>query len=489
MRTLTRLYNRFFDSLPGLMLVAVAWDAIIVASLSPLSGPLQPLGVAAFLGLDLDDATRVGRIIMLYHSLAMPVVAALVYLVLDRVPLGPRDDRQPGREELAQARRRAIAVSVTLGYMLASLGGMTFGYGGRNWIAHGVYLAGLSLVFYAGLRLAVALWPRRVARGDLSGQSRLGTLPLEQLAFLLVTVYTLVSAAIGASAGAFFGNGFEAFLAEDIVRVEAKTLFHLAIIAHLHIMLTLIDCMILLLIIRIYRVRGRIHRLAVPLTIVGMTIVTLACWSVVLWEGAHIVINVGSAFLLPGALLVAGWGFAQLAREGAGPGRARIGARLRALLRDPVRFGIFFELLLVNAVVTAPGVYIAMNLDSYRLPEWLEVERSILVGHWHILSTLSAVMVFFFVVDRLGVRGWLRQVAGWGLLAGTTLAFVFVDIAIFRQPGREKLWAVPFFEAGIAISLLALAVLVAVQLVRTARSPGPAASSWQAEGRVEGDRE
>ncbi|HNS51022.1 MAG TPA: hypothetical protein PKO09_07550 [Anaerolineae bacterium] len=497
MTTLTRLYSRFFDSLPGLMLVAVAWDAAVVASLSPLSGPLQTLGVASLLGLDLDGATRVGRIIMLYHSLAMPLVAALVYLALDCAPLGPPADSGSGREAFAHARRRAIAAPITVGYMLVSLGGMTFGYGGRSWIAHGVYLVGLSLVFYAGLRLAVGLWPRRAARGDLSGQSRVGTLPLERLAFFLVALYTLISAAIGASAGAFFGNGFEAFLAEDIVRVEAKTLFQLAIIAHLHIMLTLIDCMILLLIIRIYRVRGRIHRLTVPLTIVGMTIVTLACWSVVFWEGAHIVINVGSAFLLPGALLVAGWGFAQLVRDGGARARTGIGARLRTLLRDPVRFGIFFELILVNAVVTAPGVYTAMNLDTFRLPEWLEVERSILVGHWHILSTLSAVMVLFLIVDRLGVRGWLRQVAGWGLLVGTTLAFVFVDISLFRQPGREKLWTVPFFETGIALSLLALAVLVAVQLVRTARHAGPppspcqdlALSNPKGEDRVKGGRE
>jgi len=476
MSRLSRLYHRFFSSLPGLMLVAVAWDALIVATLSPMSGPLQPLGIAGRLGLDLGDASRAGRIVVLYHSLAMPLVAALVYLVLDRLPLGTSDNDQ-SRREAGDAGRRAIAAPVTLGYILASAGGMTFGYGGRSWIAHGIYLVGLSLVFYAGLRLAAALWPRSRTADDLAGQARLGRLPLEQGAFFLVAVYTLVSATVGASAGAFFGNGFEAFLAEDVIRVESRTLFQLAIIAHLHLMLTLIDCMILLLVIRIYRVRGRVHRLAVPLTIIGMTIVTLACWSVMLCEGAHIVINVGSAFLLPGALLVAGWGLAQLACAAQPTGRTGGRARLRALLRDPVRFGVFFELVFVNAVVTIPGVYTAMSLDTYRLPDWLEAERAVLVGHWHILATLSAVMVLFLIVDRLGVRGWLRQVAGWGLLAGSTLAFIFVDLSIFREPGRERAWALPFFEAGIAISLLALAVLVGVQLVRTARAEGEPGSS------------
>jgi hypothetical protein len=287
-----------------------------------------------------------------------------------------------------------------------------------------------------------------------------------------VAVFTLVSAGIGGAAGAFFGNGFAAFLAEDIVRQDPHTIFQLMIIAHLHIMLTLIDVMILLLVILAYRVEGRVHRIAVPLTIVGTIIVTFATWSVIGWEGAHKVINIGSAFLLPGALMVAIYGFAGLIRQAEAANLEQFGNRassrgrkLLALFQNPVRFGIFFELIFVNVVVTVPGVYVAFNLDTYRLPAYLAVERSILVGHWHVLATLSAVMVLFIIADRLGIKGWVRQVVGWGLLVGTTLSFAFVNVYLFRQPGQEKTWTVPFFETGVALSLLALALFVAVQLV------------------------
>ena len=84
----------------------------------------------------------------------------------------------------------------------------------------------------------------------------------------------------GGAAGAFFGNGFVAFLAEDIVRQDPRTTFQLLIIAHLHIMLTLIDVMILLLVIRTYRVEGRVHKLAVPLTIVGVVMIPLLYYMV-----------------------------------------------------------------------------------------------------------------------------------------------------------------------------------------------------------------
>lgn len=353
--------------------------------------------------------------------------------------------------------------------MLTSVGGMTFAYAGRSWIAHGVYLVGLTLVFYAGVLLAIALWPSRRWATDPDRYAHLWGIPLERLAFFLVAVLTLVSAAIGGAAGAFFGNGFEVFLAEDIVRVDPHTTFELMIIAHLHIMLTLIDVMILLLVIRTYDVSGRVHRIAVPLTIIGTAVVTFATWSVIGWEGAHRVINIGSAFLLPGAILVAIWGFARLIRDGIGAQHPSFGGRLRALVSDPVRFGIFFELIFVNVVVTAPGVYVAFNLDTYRTPAYLAVERTILVGHWHVLATLSAVIVLFLIADRLGARGWVRQVTGWGLLAGSTLAFLLVNAYMFRLPGQEKVWTVPLFEAGIAISLLALAVSAAATLVEWAK--------------------
>ncbi len=455
---LSNIFHRLFGSLPGLLIVAVAWDALTVASLSPFSGPLQPLGLAGLLGVDLSEPGRVGRIIMLYHALAMPFVAALVYLVLDQVPMATG--------EAAEKRiRHSIVVPITVGYMLTSIGGMTFGYGGRNWIAHGLYLVGLSLVFYAGVMLAIALWPGRRWPADPARYAHLGGVPLERLAFFLVAVFTLVSAAIGGAAGAFFGNGFEAFLAEDIVRVDPHTRFQLMIIAHLHIMLTLIDVMILLLVIRTYRVEGLVHKIAVPLTIFGTIIVTFATWSVIGWEGAHKVINIGSAFLLPGAILVAIWGFSKLMREGVENRPASVGQKLGALFRDPVRFGIFFELIFVNLVVTMPGVYVAFNLETYRTPAYLAVERTILVGHWHVLTTLSAVIVLFLIADRLGTRGWVRQAVGWGLLAGSTLSFVFANVYMFRQPGQQKLWTVPLFETGIALGLLALALFAAVHLV------------------------
>jgi len=101
----------------------------------------------------------------------------------------------------------------------------------------------------------------------------------------------------------------------------------------------------------------------------------------------------------------------------------------------------------------------ALNLEAVRAgdPAW---ERAFAVGHWHVLATLSAALGLL-VVDRFGARGWLRQLVGWGVLVGSTLAFSAVQFYMFRQPGTEPARAVLLaIDAGIGLFLLALALFV-----------------------------
>jgi hypothetical protein len=447
-----------------LLVVAVAWNALIVAFLSLFSGPVRSLGLAEALGVYLGAAGRAGRIIVLYHILAVPFVAAVATFILDQVPV---EERQ----------RRAILPALTGGYALTSGAGFVFAYWGRNWIAHGLFLVGLSVVFYAGVLLAAALWPSKAHARPAAHYAQLKGVPLERLALFTVAVFLLISAAFGGGAAAFFGNGFRAFLAEDVVRAESHDIFELAVIAHLHIMLTLVDVAILLLVIRYFDVRGRTHKWAVSLILVGTFVVTLATWSVTFWKQAHRLINAGSAFLLPGAVLVAFYGFGQIVRRRLaeqGLTRPSLGDRIAALLHDPVRFGIFFELIFVNAVVTGPGVYVALNLEAFRQGPWA-LERTVLVGHWHVLATLSAVLMALLVADRVGLRGRLRQMVGWGLLLGSSAAFVFVQFTMFRQPGQRPAWAELGFEIGIGVTMLALLLFLVAALVANGKSEAGAA--------------
>jgi uncharacterized membrane protein len=81
--------------------------------------------------------------------------------------------------------------------------------------------------------------------------------------------------------GSFFGNGFETFLAENIIRLPEKTTMEYSVIGHLHIMLALIAIMITLIIGRWLNFKGILHKFAMPLMILGTIVLNLACgaWS------------------------------------------------------------------------------------------------------------------------------------------------------------------------------------------------------------------
>ena len=46
-----------------------------------------------------------------------------------------------------------------MGYIVTMIFGLLFAYFGHNWAFHGLYIAGLSLIFFAGVLLVIALWP------------------------------------------------------------------------------------------------------------------------------------------------------------------------------------------------------------------------------------------------------------------------------------------------------------------------------------------
>ena len=139
-----------FNSTKGLILVAIAMIGLETAVFGMLSGPMAELGlrdrfVRAF-GMQLVQAEREGRIIILYHSIAMAVVAIETYMIT-------------GLLQMKEFYKTATRILITVGYWFAMIFGMGFAYFGHNWAFHGLYIAGLSLIFFAGVLLTIALWP------------------------------------------------------------------------------------------------------------------------------------------------------------------------------------------------------------------------------------------------------------------------------------------------------------------------------------------
>ena len=215
MQAISQRFKYLFSSTKGLILVAIAMIAIITAIWGMLSGPMAELGVREVvvkaLGMDLVQAEREGRIIILYHSIAMAIVAIETYLVT-------------GILKMKEFFKMAVRVLITVGYMLTMTFGLLFAYFGHNWAFHGLYITGLSLIFFAGVLLCIALWPwnKEYYITDKEYARTKKGVNVERVAFFATAVTTVISAFFGAVPGSFFGNGFEVFLAENVIRLPER---------------------------------------------------------------------------------------------------------------------------------------------------------------------------------------------------------------------------------------------------------------------------
>jgi hypothetical protein len=480
---MTALRSRFdylFRSTKGLILTAITMIALTTAFFGLLSGPMAEFGISDLVvdlfRMRLLPAEREGRIILLYHAIAVAVVAIEVYIITEMVPMKTHQ-------------QSSINATMTFGYLSTMIFGLWFGYWGQNFIFHGLYLFGLSLSFFAGLLLAAALWPWRKEHRQVDPQyaRTRGGLDLERLAFFTMAVATLGSALFGAVTGSYWGNGHETFLAEDLIREPHKTALQKSIIGHLHIMLTLIAVAITLIVGRWQNFRDALHKIAMPLMIVGTIVISLGAWSVVWVAWAHTIIYVGSVMVMLAALFFVIFSWRQLIhtglqeqgfQEGIRP-RAGIGPRFKALLRDPLKFGVGWQMVFMNFTVSGVGIFMAAKLDEiFRLWPHRD-ERITLTGHWHILSAIIASIILFYFADLVGLKGRARKWFGWTIILGSNVAFLAATIFSLKRlfvsesaQGPIVNWTNLLVELGLAAVLVALAILLIWQLADLLRSDG-----------------
>jgi hypothetical protein len=485
MQAISKRFDFLFRSTRGLILVAIAVVSLITAIWGTLSGPMVEWGIrditVRLLGMDMVQAQREGRIIMLYHTIAMTIVAIEVYIITDIL-------RMKRHEQVI------INATITTGYLTAVIFGMLFAYWGQNFIFHGLFLLGQSLVFFAGILLAVALWPwieeYRLEPGSSYARTKSG-LNLERTAFFIMAVATLLSASFGAVTGSYWGNGHETFLAEDLIRIPDKTALQKAIIGHLHIMLTLIAVAITLIVGRWLDFKGILHKIAMPLMIIGTIIITFGALSVVWLEWAHTTIYVGSVFVMLAALFVVIYSWDMLIKTRTaeqGIEKPNLWQKLKALLHDPLKFGPGWQMVYMNFTVSGVGIFMAAKLtEIFRVWPHRE-ERITLTGHWHILASLIATIILFYYADRSGLQGKLRQWFGWTIIIMSNLAFgavtVFSMKRLFVSEGEQQgvvNWTMLLADIGLATVLVVLAIFLIWRLYDLFQTKGRWTEEFSAE--------
>ncbi len=461
---LAERYHYLFRSTKGLVLVAIAMVSVVTAIWGTLSGPMVEWGVrditVKMLGMQLDPVEREGRIIMLYHTIAMAIIAIEVYFITSIVPM-------------KRHQQSTINATVTFGYLISMIFGLAFAYFGHNFVFHGLFIFGLSLIFFSGLLLAAALWPwnREYYVTDKGYAHTRSGVDLERVAFFVMAVATIGSSMFGAVTGSYWGNGHETFLAENLIREPHKTALQLSIIGHLHIMLTLIAVAITLVIGRWLDFKGIFHKIAIPMMIVGTVVITLGVWAVVPFEPiAHIIIYVGSGFVMLSALMLVIFGWRKLIHDRLaeqGIAKAGFGKRLKALLHDPLKFGPLWQMVFMNFTVSGVGIFMAVKLDEIFRVWPAREERIILTGHWHILAAIIATIILMYYADIAGLKGRARKLFGWTLIICSDVAFAAVTIFAMKRLFVVELyqqqvvnWTMVFIDIGLGMILVILAVFM-----------------------------
>ncbi len=483
MSTLRDRFHYLFQSTKGLILVAIAMISLVTAIWGTLSGPMVEWGVRditlKLTGMQLDPAHREGRIIILYHVIAMAVIAIEVYMITSIVPM-------------RRYQQTYINATVTFGYLIAMIFGLWFAYWGRNFLFHGIFLFGLSLMFFGGLLLAAALWPWRkeyYIKDPQYAHTKSG-IDLERVAFFVMVVAALGSAAFGAFSGSYWGNGHETFLAEDLIREPHKNALQLAIIGHLHIMLTLIAIAITLIVGRWLDFKGIFHKIAMWLMIGGTIVITLGVWSVVPYEAiAHKIIYVGSVFVMLAALFLVIYGWRQQIHDRLAEleiTRPTFLQRVKALLHDPIKFGPLWQMVYMNFTVSGVGIFMAIKLDEIFRVWPAREERIALTGHWHILSGIIATIILLYYADICGLKGKVRKWFGWTVIIGSDIAFGAVTIFAMKRlfvplMGQQTIVSLTMILAdlGLAIVLVALAGLMIWRLFDLFKADGVWKKEWQ----------
>ncbi len=429
MKKFNELFHYFFQSTKGLILLAMSAVAVITAVWGTLSGPMVEWGVrdivVGLTGMDLTSVERSGRIIMLYHVIAMIVVSIEVYMMTSIIPM-------------RKHQQSTINATITAGWIMAMVFGLTFGYFGHNYFYHGLFLVGQSLIFFAGVLLAVAIfpWKREYLVTDKEYAHTKKGYDLERIAFFAMTAAMIISAGFGAVTGSFWSNGHETFLAEDLIREPGKTALQKSIIGHLHIMLTLIAVSITLIVGRWMDWKGKLHKIGMPLMIIGIIVISGGVWSVVWTHMAHTFIYVGSVFVMLSALMLVIHSWAKIIRDRTaelGLEKPTFLQKFTALFHDPIKFGPFWQMVFMNFTVSGVGIFMAIKLEQIFRVWPAREERVTLTGHWHILSAIVATIIIMYYVDISGIKGKTRKWFGWILIIASDIAFAAMTILSMKR--------------------------------------------------------
>ena len=385
--------------------------------------------------LDDNVISRTARIVMIYHSLALPFFIANVFWILEHYEI---------RKKLLPTLKILLIPSA----FLVGINGMIFAYT-RLRFFHELFTFGMLLCFIGGIVFLVAAWPvkGRFPKSNPDGSTFRG-LNLEYFNLCVLAICIMVSAIYGALSaienftGTIWGLNREpiAFLAEAIIRKGITFGGHHdivqdMIVGHLHIQLAQSAAMVMLVAFRTSKMSGKLYTYLLMITPIGVITLSYGAWVL-----NHYIIWVGAGILILVTIVMSIVGMKNIIKDHLGDGYrdASRGKRLKALFKEPVKL-TYYYLLFIAEILVLPQIYVGLTTDDYyRLPSMVTLEYNFNVAHWHQLAVMIAVALMVHAIDFFKVKGRLKQTLGWIFFIGVNITFPFAMAHMVRPLELEN---------------------------------------------------
>ena len=382
-----------------------------------------------------DVISRTARLVMIYHSLALPFFIANVFWILEHY-------------EIRKRWLPTLKILLIPSAFLVGINGMIFAYT-RLRLFHELFTFGLLLCFIGGIVFLAAAWPvkNRFPKENPDGSTFRG-LNLEYFNLCVLAICIMVSAIYGALAAienftsTIWGLNREpiAFLAEAIIRKGITFGGHHdivqdMIVGHLHIQLAQSAAMVMLVAFRTSKMKGKIYKYVLMFTPIGVITLSYGAWVL-----NHYIIWVGAGILILGTLIMSIIGLKNIIKDVLGErydSASRV-EKLSALFSEPVKMSYYY-LLMIAQLLVFPQIYVGLFTDEYyRLHSMVTLEYNFNVAHWHQLAVMISVALMVHAIDFFKVEGRLKKILGWTFFAGFNLTFPFAMAHMVRPLPLEN---------------------------------------------------
>jgi len=410
-----------------------------------------------------DIIDRSARIIMIYHSIATPFIAATTFWCFEFFEI--RDKYVP-----------SLKITLVSGSFIAGTFGLAFAYTRIRWL-HEVFYFGLFLVFLGGVLFMLAAWPvphKFPPDEDATDGALFRGLDLENYSMVLLAFCVLVSIIYGALAALeLFTNSIwilnrpyqNAFFAEETVKILIHDHPEEFIVSHLHIQLALTAAMITMIGYKISGIHGKIYHIMLFLCPIGILTISYGAWVL-----NHYLIWVGAGILIMCTVALSVHGLKGISKKKLGEkyDSASRGTRFKGIFADPIKFTLYWIFLYAQIVVTICGISVGLRTRHiFRRHEYVDVEYDFNVGHWHLLAVLLATLVLLIAINHFQKeKSKLKTASAWFLNIGGTWAFTFANAYMMRNPTADKMPTMILTFIGIWI--LIVGYILGISLIMNA---------------------